>query len=158
MKRCDNILNNEYYRRCIDRTGEYEKDRIYCLHDMTHALDVARIAYIRALETNSGIKKDVIYAAALVHDAGRCMQYENGTPHNEAAAAIAERVLPECGYSVGEVKEIADAVMAHRDGEAGTELAGVLKFADDMSRMCLWCKAKATCKWDEEDMNVTLEY
>lgn len=47
---------------------------------MSHLLDVARIAYIRNLEKGYGFRKDVIYAAAVLHDIGKALQYEEKFP------------------------------------------------------------------------------
>ena len=43
---------------------------------MGHLLDVARLAWIFNLEANQEISKERIYAAALLHDIGRHIQYE----------------------------------------------------------------------------------
>ena len=51
---------------------------------MSHLLDVARIAYIRNLEKGYGFRKDVIYAAAVLHDIGKALQYEEKVPHEIA--------------------------------------------------------------------------
>ena len=50
MKRVNAILVNPLYRECYARLEELEKDRIFCRHQMTHLLDVARIAYISNME------------------------------------------------------------------------------------------------------------
>lgn len=66
-----------------------EKGRLFCSHQMDHLLAVARIAYIRNLERNLGLKKESIYAAALLHDIGKYAQYEEGIPHEIKSAEIA---------------------------------------------------------------------
>ena len=70
-----------------------EQDRIFCRHDTTHFLDVARIAYIENLENGLGLAKEEIYAAALLHDIGRHLQYTRGIPHEQASAMEAEGIL-----------------------------------------------------------------
>ncbi len=42
------------------------------------------LPYIRALEENYPVSKELIYCTALLHDIGRARQYEDGTPHDEA--------------------------------------------------------------------------
>ncbi len=159
MKRIDNILKIEYFKACVKKTAEYEKDRIYCLHDMPHAMDVARIAYIKALELKLGIRKDIIYAAALLHDTGRYAQYEGNAAHSEASADISDKVLPECGFTADEVNIIKTAISEHNtDGKKCSPLGEILRFADNKSRMCLWCTARDTCKWEKNEMNMEIEY
>ena len=43
-----------------------EEDRIFCIHDIEHCLDVARISYILAFENGIKIDKDIVYGAALL--------------------------------------------------------------------------------------------
>lgn len=84
MERVNQILQHTLYQSCRRQIDEKEKDRIFCGHDMGHLLDVARLAWIFNLEANQEISKERIYAAALLHDIGRHIQYENGTPHQVA--------------------------------------------------------------------------
>ena len=93
MKRVNAILAHPLYRECYTRLEELEKDRIFCRHQMTHLLDVARIAYISNMEQGLGIEKEVIYAAALLHDIGKYVQYEDGTPHEQSGEKIASEIL-----------------------------------------------------------------
>lgn len=159
MERIDNILKNECFKACVKKTAEYERGRIYCPHDMAHAMDTARIAYIRALELKLGIEKDIIYAAALLHDTGRYAQYEGSAAHSEASADIADRVLPDCGFTSDEVSVIKTAIAEHNsDGEECSPLGEILRLADNKSRMCLWCAARDTCKWLPDEMNMKIEY
>ena len=53
MKRIDQILSHPVFREQFALLQEAEKDRIFCRHTMEHFLDVARLAYIRALEENA---------------------------------------------------------------------------------------------------------
>ena len=158
MKRADKILKNEKFRAYLDKTAQYERDRIYCLHDIQHALDTARLAYIKALEDDTKIDKEIIYAAALIHDIGRCVQYEDGTPHDEASVILGREILEECEFSADEIAEILTAVSEHRTDKERSPLGKLLFEADNKSRMCMLCKARATCKWREEDMNMEVVY
>ena len=74
MERVNRILKNHTYQDCLQQIYRLEAGRIFCGHDMTHFLDVARLAYIFNLEENLQIEKERIYAAALLHDVGRHIQ------------------------------------------------------------------------------------
>ncbi len=62
-------------------------------------MDVARIAYILSVDGAYAISKEIIYAAALLHDIGKWKQYEDGTPHEKASADLAEQILEASGFS-----------------------------------------------------------
>ena len=94
----------------MERLAEYEKDRIFCRHGVEHLLDVARIAYIENLEKNSGLSKEIIYGAALLHDIGRYLQYTEGIPHEKAGADLAGEILKDCGFTGKEQEEILGAI------------------------------------------------
>ena len=98
MDRVNRILHNPRYRECVEKNRKYEEERIFCRHDMSHFLDVARLSWIENLEKGLGIEKELIYAAALLHDCGRFRQYEDGTPHELAGAQLAEEILLDCGF------------------------------------------------------------
>lgn len=158
MNRCDKILKNEDFCKSLAKTAEYERNRIYCLHDTVHMFDVARIAYIRALETDAKIPKEIIYAAAFIHDIGRAKQYETGVPHEEASVLEGQKILLECGFTEAETEMILKAVSEHRAKDKRSALGELLFYADEKSRMCMLCKARKSCKWREEDMNLEVEY
>ena len=94
-KRLSFICNHPLYVSFYQRLEELEKDRVFCRHQMNHLLDVARIAYILDLKMNLGIGQDLIYTAALLHDIGKCRQYEEGIPHVIAGAGIAGQILED---------------------------------------------------------------
>ena len=73
---------------------------------MSHLLDVARIAYIRNLEKGYGFRKDVIYAAAVLHDIGKALQYEEKVPHEIAGERIAGEILDTLPKSSSSYEEI----------------------------------------------------
>ncbi|MDO4297147.1 MAG: HD domain-containing protein [Lachnospiraceae bacterium] len=152
------IWEHPLYQECLLTIERLESNRIFCGHDRTHLLDVARIAYIENLESGAGIPKHLIYAAALLHDIGRHLQYLDGTPHHEASALLAEQILPECGFSSDDTAQILDAIRSHRsrDMRAASGLAGLIYRADKRSRCCFACPAEAECNWDKEKKNMTL--
>lgn len=100
MDRVNQIWNHPLYQDELNKLQLLETDREFCRHTPEHFLDVARLAYIRALEENAPVSKELIYCAALLHDIGRARQYEDGTPHDEAGAAIAGQILNELGFSM----------------------------------------------------------
>ena len=44
MERINQIIKHPFYVECLNKNKEYEKERIFCKHDMNHFLDVCRIA------------------------------------------------------------------------------------------------------------------
>lgn len=160
MERIDKILNHDLFKHYVSENEKEEKDRLFCHHDMGHFLDVARIGRILNLEENAGLSVDVIYAAALLHDIGRHVQYRDHTPHEQASAVLAPCILKECGYTEEELEEILFAIASHRDEEkAGKRpLASVLYRADKLSRPCFCCKWEQDCNWKQGKKNRTLRY
>lgn len=156
MNRCDKIINHQLYKEYLRRNDVLEKTRRFCRHDMNHFLDTARIGYILALENGLKIDKEIIYAAALVHDIARCEETD-ALSHDAASARFAERVLPECGFSAEETVLIADAVRAHRLPPSDrSTLGGILYTADKLSRRCFSCAAYSECNWSSDKRNNSL--
>lgn len=159
MQRVNLIFSNEEYKSLLDKITEYESDRKFCKHTIEHFLDTARIMYIISLEENMQVKKDIIYATALLHDMGRVMQYEKDIPHDIAGAEIAEKILLSCGYSQTEADVIAKAILSHRDKEKSeSELGKLLYRADKLSRLCFGCSAEQECYWSREKKNMEITY
>lgn len=133
--------------------AESERDRKFCKHNLEHSLDVARIAYITILENGLEITKELVYAAALLHDAGRY----SGIPHNESGAKLAGELMPECGFTKEETELVADAILGHRNAEHSTEFSKILYDADKKSRLCFICKAQNDCYWEQSKRNYTID-
>lgn len=159
MERINRICRHPLWKESVAEIQRLEEDRIFCRHNPAHYLDVARIAYIENLEKNIGISKEVIYAAALLHDIGRHRQYLEGIPHEEASAVLADPILRDCGFTEMEQKEIISAISEHRTPEtAGKDnLQGLIYRADKSSRSCLFCNASKECNWGIEKKNITLK-
>ena len=162
MKRVNAILAHPLYRECYTRLEELEKDRIFCRHQMTHLLDVARIAYISNMEQGLGIEKEVIYAAALLHDIGKYVQYEDGTPHEQSGEKIASEILGSLSekdaFSDEENRMILTAIRGHRRlREDADVLEKLLYTSDKTSRMCFACPAEGECDWSTEKKNMELK-
>ncbi len=154
MERVDKIYNHHKFKEIMSKITDAEKGRIYCLHGVEHAFDVARIAYIIALEKSLQIKKDVIYACALLHDLGRGVDYHNHTPKS---IEMADEILYDCDFSEEEVIKIKEAINLHGE-EDGDGLLGIIQRADKLSRLCFNCKSIDTCKWSTEELNMNITY
>ncbi len=160
MERVNRILKNQKYQEHIGKIKQAEENRIFCCHNMGHFLDVARIAALMNAEEKLGIDKELIYAAALLHDIGRHVQYADGTPHEQASAKLAPEILEQAGFQAGEQEEILRAIREHRNAEIAGEksLAGILYRADKASRACFACVAEKQCDWKAEKKNQEIRY
>lgn len=160
MERIDKILNHNLFLYHLNQNNAAEADRRFCRHNIVHFLDVARIGEIINLEENIGLDRELIYAAALLHDMGKHIQYEDGTPHEKTGAAIAPGILADCEFSDEENNIITDAILHHRDRNIMNErsLRGVLYRADKASRACFACDAESDCSWKEDKKNLTVKY
>ncbi len=154
-------MDNPDYLDAMTAIRNCEKDRVFCRHGLTHSLDVARIAQIINLQINLGIPKDVVYAAALLHDIGRACEYTDGTPHEEAGYLLARQILEESDFSEEEKREILETVLHHRgepEDEEPESLPGLIKKADKLSRLCFDCEAAEDCFWPESEKNHIIQY
>ena len=153
MKTVNAILRHPVFSEHLARLEALEETRIFCRHGLPHLLDVARMMWIAALERQLPLSRDVVYAAALLHDLGRVEQIEEGLPHHQASAALAARILPEAGFSEGEIAQIQDAITSHRSDGGDHTLGQLLYWADKKSRDCWVCDAKEACNWPHEKKN-----
>lgn len=158
MKRVNAIYRHPLYQTYYRRLEEAEQGRIFCHHQMTHLMDVARIAYIRSLEEVLGLDREVIYAAAVLHDIGKVLQYEEGIPHEITGEKIAAEILDglagENAFSETEKAMILTAIRGHRKLRDEPEvLERLLYESDKASRMCFACPAEPQCDWNEEKKN-----
>lgn len=159
MERIKQILAHKSYQKYIRKNEKCEKNRKFCRHNLPHAADVARIAYIYALEQGLPYTKEVIYAAALLHDIGKWQQYKKGIPHNEASADLALEILINCSFTEEECALILDSIKTHRRYSGNKDsLNYVIFMGDKLSRMCFSCKAEKECNWPKEQKNSTLYY
>ena len=151
----ESIRRHPLYEEWMKRLVKAERTRRFCLHQITHQLDVARIAYIRSLERKLSFRKEVIYAAALLHDIGKAVQYENGEPHEIASARIATDILNDIsGFSALEKTAIVAAIAQHRHYSEDSSPLGKLLFeADKASRPCFACPMSQECSWSAEKQN-----
>lgn len=156
MERIQPILQHPLYRDALQRMDILEHNRIYCRHGLPHLLDVARIAALLAVDRGVTYPRDVIYAAALLHDLGRLKQYMTGEPHAAAGVPMAQEILRDTTFTAAEQAEILQAVGRHQTGAAPDSLAQIICEADHASRMCFVCPAADSCYWSEERRNHTV--
>ncbi len=160
MERIRRIQKHPLFMELCAKIELAEEERPFCGHTIGHFLDVARLMYIYCLEDGSSLDKELIYAAALLHDLGRYEQMTKGTPHHLAGAAIASRVMEECGFDQEEIKHVCAAITGHRDkqsAESTDPLTSYLYKADKKSRSCFCCPAERECDWPLEKKNLFID-
>lgn len=159
MIRIEQIMAHPLYMEAMAGIQDAEQERIFCRHGLEHCLDVARILYIMVLEQHLDYEKEVIYAAALLHDVGRYEEYRHQISHHEAGIRMAEEILADCDFTEDERGMILKAIGDHKEyDETGQEFSQLLYRADKWSRGCYACKARGDCYWKEERKNPTIIY
>lgn len=159
MDRIQLILKHKDFIKYCKKNKITEKKRKFCKHDIVHFADVARIAYIHNLENKLGFHKEIIYAAALLHDIGKWMQQKNGIPHNEASVLLSTSILQQCNFEQNEIDLINSAILTHRNYKGDkNSLNYTLFFADKKSRRCFYCKSEKDCSWADNMKNMSLLY
>ena len=154
MDRVNRIWQHTLFQEEYAGILKAEETRVYCGHGLNHLLDTARLMWIYVLEKHADFNRDIIYAAALLHDIGRAEQYRKGTPHQEAGRRIAQKILPECGYTESETDVILSAIASHREQKIGENRLGeILYMADKASRNCFACQAAEDCNWPDQKRN-----
>ncbi len=155
--RADRILTHPRFRAAVAELTALERQRPFCGHGIEHLLDVARLAQLYNLEEGWDVDRELLCAAALLHDLGRVEQYRRGTPHEQAAAELARPILADCGFTEAERERVCAAIQAHRDGEGAADpLSALLRRADKRCRPCFLCPAAEGCNWPEEKRNRTI--
>ena len=170
MERVNQIINHTLYKKYLAEIKKLEQNRIFCRHDMSHFLDVCRIAEIEWLNYRLLNEKDVtdgchkqydvmrrlIYATGLLHDIGRWQEYESGISHEVASSALAGPILEECGFEEEDIEAILTAIGNHRNKAVKDEnnLSGFTYRADKKSRACFACEAEAECDWSKDKKNM----
>lgn len=158
MERISQILQDNLYREYIQKIEILEIDRKFCRHDISHFLDVCRIAYILNLEQSLGLSKELIYAAGLLHDIGRWCQYESGEDHAVASERLCEEILIKYQFTLEDINQIKEAIRNHRKIMSGSDLSQIIYKADKLSRNCMFCKAIGECKNITINEEIILEY
>lgn len=154
VPRVNRIIGHPLFKEYSLRNAQAEEKRMFCKHGFDHGLAVARIAYIYLLEEkslfvdkNGLLSKEVIYAAAILHDLGRWDEYAGGEDHALIGAELVQPILKESGFSPIEIETISQGIREHRlDPDQDISLLGrALAIADDWARDCRSCKSQAEC-------------
>lgn len=156
MERVEIILSSPVYKDYVEQIRRREETRRFCRHERNHFWETARTAYILYLsgevlcpELESFAPeavKEMIYAAAFLHDVGRFLEYDDpALDHAVESAVLARPLLAEAGFSDAEIPLILSAIAHHRikDGK-GFDL--LMYRADKESRPCYDCPALGECK------------
>lgn len=159
MEWVDKILQHPKFNEYLALNAREEEQRRLCRHDLQHALDVARVAYIISLEKGFPLSKEMIYVAALLHDIAKWKQYREKVDHAPEGAVLAEKILEDIGIRGTEAEMILDAIRSHRrKGEKGTPLSEVLYAGDKTCRLCIRCEGIGECNRFEHGEQPVLEY
>ncbi len=155
----NDIINHPKYQDYYHQIVTLENSRIFCKHDMTHFLDVARIAYINILEDQAPISKEDIYAVALLHDIGRHEQYLTGEAHDRVSARLCVDILKDIGVSDSKIEAYQTAIISHRNElvKDRSDLSGYLYRGDKASRPCHSCMQESDCTWSKLKKNMVLD-
>lgn len=149
MKRLKKVFETPQFIRYQEWTRQWELERPYCCHNEQHFLDTARIAWILVLEGGHNFRRDIVYAAAFLHDTARWKEYEDGRyDHAVESALLAGPILQEAGFGMEEIEIISTAIAEHRQspGDCSSELGRILSEADKLSRRCWSCAASDGCR------------
>lgn len=158
MKNTNLIYLSPAYQDLLEDLRELEKDRIFCKHDLSHFMDVARVCYILVLEEKLGVSKDLVYTTALLHDLGRVEEYRTGLDHHKASLTIASELLEVTDFSREDKNMILGAIESHRNQAKDDNFNSAFYRADKLSRPCSSCPARAGCKWPDEKKNLRINY
>ncbi|MEI6434132.1 MAG: HD domain-containing protein [Bacteroidota bacterium] len=91
-------------------------------HNIEHTLDVYQaVCQLNDMEGINGDAKLFVETAALFHDAGMIVQYDN---HEVASVSIAKDILPRFGYSDYALNEIARLIMVTKLPQHPTDIYG----------------------------------
>ena len=154
MDRVNRILFHPQYQHHFQRIQGLEGDREFCGHTMEHFLAVARLSFIMVGEAGLKVDKEVIYAAALLHDIGRGVEVSTGIPHHESSVIIARELLGECGFDEAEEEVIIQTIREHRTLSGGDDFPAIFYRADKLSRNCFECSVEGECNWPNEKKNM----
>lgn len=148
MDKVERILNHPQFKKYMSLNSQAEKDRSFCHHDLQHAIDVARVAYIINLENGYEISKEVIYITALLHDIAKWKQYSDKSDHAAEGAVLAREILNDLDLDKNHEEMILDAISRHRKKEGhSTPLSTVLFAGDKACRQCVGCSMIEECNW-----------
>jgi len=105
-------------------------------HGLDHVMRVVRLCDCIGKEENADM--EVLLPAALFHDIARQKERENGIPHEETGAQMAERYLRSIQYDEERIRKITHAIRTHRyrsTAKPKTREARILSDADKLDAM-----------------------
>ena len=159
MEWVDKILQHPNYIKYLELNADAEKERAFCHHDLQHALDVARVAFILSLENGYNLRKELICAAALLHDVAKWKQYKEKVDHAVEGAILAQEILKDIGMEEQDSSLILDAIRSHRiKGKKASRLGEVLYLGDKSYRICVQCDMIKECNRFNDEKQPVLEY
>lgn len=84
---------------------------------ITHALEVLKHAE-KIMEKRDGFDKDIVIAAALLHDAGikpseKELGYNDGKTQEKYGPPIAEKLLKSAGFPENKIKKVSEIIGNH---------------------------------------------
>ena len=163
LLRVDAVWQHPTYQTAYRWLERLEATRPFCRHGMRHLLDTARIMWIKNLEEELGCDREVVYAAALLHDIGKPVQYTRGVPHEQAGARLAAGILAslegDVAFTPAEQRAICTAIRGHRRLRPDAEpLERLLFEADKASRSCFACpdEVRRACSWPDAKKNLSI--
>jgi putative nucleotidyltransferase with HDIG domain len=155
----DKILKHPKFQRYLKLNSEEEVNRTLCHHDLQHALDVARVAYIISMEKDLKVEKEIIYVTALLHDIAKWKQYQEKVDHALEGANLAEEILRDIGLEKSEAESILEAIRSHRiKGEKSSALSELLYAGDKACRLCIDCEGIKECDRFQKGEQPVLKY
>ena len=153
------VLMHPDFINYIQLNETAEKERKFCRHDLQHAVDVARVAYIISLEKNFSLSKELIYVTALLHDIGRWKQYKDKSDHAEEGAKLAKKILEDLDIDRRDIEMIMEAIASHRiKGRGKSPLSEVIYDGDKSCRPCVYCVMVNECNWYSDGHHPELLY
>ena len=161
MARVNKIIRHTDYKKYLVWLSERERGRKFCCHNLSHFLDVARIAQVINLEMKLNINVELIYSAALLHDIGKAVEDTENIGHSKLSARLTKPILHDCGFLDCEIEFVLDAILKHNNektkGVTSDSLTSLLYRADKLSRPCYMCDARDLCYWSLENKNLQLK-
>ena len=139
MDRVNRIWRHPVYQEHYKKIQELESERIFCRHTPEHFLDVARLMYIYALEEHLELSKELIYAAALLHDIGRA-QYVPITDEEAVSAfeylSRIEGIIPaiESSHALAYARKLAPTmnkdqiIVVNISGRGDKDVAAIARY------------------------------
>jgi uncharacterized protein len=93
----------------------------------THSERDYRLALSIAEKEKLPVDKDVLFAAAFIHDIGAIGEYQKeGVDHSVRSVELAGPILTEMGFPAGKIAAVNDAILTHMfDKVPGTSAAAV---------------------------------